>query len=144
MEVLPAGVNVSSSSSGSTGGKSPAHSAITSSSSSSGVSVVGAMDKLSWSGDGRFVAVSTRNGCLFVYSVDLSAASADAQANALKKKEREKAHSLSYQLLHAPFSWKSMLASSLCVLAAGTLALSTAVGLSPFELVSLATHSSSI
>jgi hypothetical protein len=120
---------------------------------------VGSMDKLQWSPDGRYLAVSSRAGCLFVYAVADSPAAAklvragsasglvgmDANARRLaRRREAETSRSLVQRLLYKPIGLHSLVAGTSIVVLSAALALSSATGLRINQLWTLLTGACSV
>lgn len=102
----------------------------------------GPLDKLSWTKDGNYVCVSSRNGGLYVYAVDnATPSSTDAAGRAARQKELDDSQQA---ILYKPFTWQTMLACATVVTVSTMAALANAVGLTITDVWKIATHSWSI
>lgn len=93
----------------------------------------GPLDKLCWTPDGNYLSVSTRSGCLFVFSVDGGAGAAGGAAAGVGgglAGQAQAGQALAQRLLHQPFSGMAMLACASAVLASGAFGLAAAAGVS--------------
>lgn len=105
------------------------------------------VDKVAWSADGRFISLSTRNGCLYVYDVDGLDSGVDSPRNRRewmlmqqRLKELDERQTTLQRILYKPLNHRSLVLYSALTVTAGIMGLSTALGASMHELWMLATR----